>query len=313
MFFFCMIIGFHNALLQGKIVAKIEEEKRILEKANEDLSRQVEILQQKRFDMVQELVYQRWIESCMRFEIKNKNNRSRQIPKAKLGSSPCTNSREEIEPLVLDSSSSYTSFTDHSDEVDTATIGSSSSSQESRERSPTLMHNIERWRRRSNDNINGNSLSNTDEIHIALAGPYRKKNELDSTDDQVSKPFPRVRRVSFNDLDKSDKPKSDIEEEIIGGDQRACRGSNTSMNSACSKFISKDGLEGNEQDSIASLSEPYLETINGGSEIELDIISKKRSHTSVKENRIETHLFNLVASLFLFFLFVFLAYFLRIH
>lgn len=122
-----------------------------------------------------------------------------------------------------------------------------------------------------------------------------------------------MRRVSFNDLDKSDKPKSDIEEEIIGGDQRACHSSNTAMNSACSKFISKDGLEGNEQVSIASLSESDLEAITGGSEIELDIISKKRSHTSVKENRVEIHLFNLVASSFFFFLFVFLAYFLRIH
>lgn len=180
MFFFYMIIGFHNALLQGKIVAKIEEEKRILEKANEDLSRQVEILQQKRFDVVQELGYQRWIQSCMRFEIKskNKNNRPRQISKAKLGSSPCTNSHEKIEPLALDSSSSYTSFTDHSDEVDTATIRGSSSSQESRERSPTLMHNIERWRRRIKDNISGNSLSNTDEILLHLLAHIGRKMSL---------------------------------------------------------------------------------------------------------------------------------------
>lgn len=314
-------------MLQGKIVAKIEEEKTMLRHANEDLSRQIEILQRNRFDMVQELVYQRWLQSCLRFEIQNKSNPPRQnSSKPKLSSIPCPNSHVEIEPLLLDSSSSYTSSTDHSGEVDTTTIESSSSSQKSREKSPFLTHNIKRWRRRSKDDKSGNSLSNTYEINSFSSGftsPSMKKNEHDFIDDQASKPFPRVRRVSFNDLDKSDKPKSD-EKEIIDGDQRACQySSSTSMNSSCFKF-SRDSFEGNEHDPVAILSESNLEPINGGGmKIEMDIISRKKmsrpsmqasDQLSDKENRaVETHMFNFVAALLFFFLFLLLSYVLHIH
>ncbi|KAF3437321.1 hypothetical protein FNV43_RR20074 [Rhamnella rubrinervis] len=317
-------------ITEGKIVAKFEEEKTMLRQANADLLRQAEILQKNRFDLVQELVYQRWLQSCLRFEIQNKSDPPRQTPlNPKLNSIPCPNSHVEIEPLVSDSSSSYTSSTDHSDEVDTITIESSSSSQKSREKSPFLMHTAERWRKRSKDDKSGNSLSNTDEIHSfssTSTSPSMKKNELDFTDDQASKPFPRVRRVSFNDLDKSDKPKSD-EKEIIGGDQRACRySSSTSMNSSSCFKYNRASFEGNEHDPVAILTESHLEPINGGgSKIEVDIISSKKmsqpsmqasDQLSDKENRVvvvETHMFNFVAALLFFFLFLLLSYVLHIH
>lgn len=60
-------------LLQNKTIGKISE----LRQANGDLANEVNILQKSRFDMVEEPVYQRWLNVCLKAEIKEYQTSSR--------------------------------------------------------------------------------------------------------------------------------------------------------------------------------------------------------------------------------------------
>jgi hypothetical protein len=57
-------------LLQGKIMARVKEEVSTLRHANKELQEQVKRLQEDRFDMVEALVYQRWIHTCLGLKLK---------------------------------------------------------------------------------------------------------------------------------------------------------------------------------------------------------------------------------------------------
>lgn len=56
---------------QSDIVAKMKAEASLLRLTNEDLSKQVEGLQTSRLNEVEELAYLRWVNSCLRNELKN--------------------------------------------------------------------------------------------------------------------------------------------------------------------------------------------------------------------------------------------------
>ena len=56
---------------QADIVAKIKAEASLLRVTNEDLCKQVEGLQMSRLNEVEELAYLRWVNSCLRNELKN--------------------------------------------------------------------------------------------------------------------------------------------------------------------------------------------------------------------------------------------------
>ncbi|KAF6147309.1 hypothetical protein GIB67_009792 [Kingdonia uniflora] len=56
---------------QSEIVAKVEAEASLLRHTNEDLCKQVEGLQMTRLTEVEELVYLRWVNSCLRNELRN--------------------------------------------------------------------------------------------------------------------------------------------------------------------------------------------------------------------------------------------------
>ncbi|KAF9620548.1 hypothetical protein IFM89_013213 [Coptis chinensis] len=56
---------------QNDIVAKVEAEASVLRHTNEDLCKQVESLQMSRLTEVEELVYLRWVNSCLRNELQN--------------------------------------------------------------------------------------------------------------------------------------------------------------------------------------------------------------------------------------------------
>ena len=58
-------------LLQTVLVAQAEATSTALRNANEDLCRQVEGLQNDRFSEVEELVYLRWVNACLRYELRN--------------------------------------------------------------------------------------------------------------------------------------------------------------------------------------------------------------------------------------------------
>ncbi|KAL2624392.1 hypothetical protein R1flu_008637 [Riccia fluitans] len=56
---------------QSELVVRAEEDAAALRQANEDLCRQVEGLQSSRFSEVEELVYLRWVNACLRYELLN--------------------------------------------------------------------------------------------------------------------------------------------------------------------------------------------------------------------------------------------------
>lgn len=58
-------------MLQTELVAQAEATSTALRNANEDLCRQVEGLQNDRFSEVEELVYLRWVNACLRYELRN--------------------------------------------------------------------------------------------------------------------------------------------------------------------------------------------------------------------------------------------------
>lgn len=114
-------------------MGKVKEEVSSLRHANEELEDQVERLQKNRFNMVQELVYQRWIHTCLRFEIQNHQNQSRKTLKCDDSRKDSTQKpHEKTNPLSSDPGfhniSSNTSPAE-SDEIDSTTFDSSSSSQ----------------------------------------------------------------------------------------------------------------------------------------------------------------------------------------
>eukprot|EP01018_Ginkgo_biloba_P030332 Gb_27643 [translate_table: standard] len=58
-------------LTESDVVAKVEAEASVLRHTNADLCKQVEGLQMNRFSEVEELVYLRWVNSCLRYELRN--------------------------------------------------------------------------------------------------------------------------------------------------------------------------------------------------------------------------------------------------
>ena len=57
--------------MQSDMVEKFEVEASILRHTNENLCKQFEGLQRNRFIKVEELIYLRWVNSCLRYELRN--------------------------------------------------------------------------------------------------------------------------------------------------------------------------------------------------------------------------------------------------
>lgn len=205
--------GFASLLLhlQSKTVAKISE----LRHANGDLSKEVERLQKSRFDMVEELVYQRWLNTCLRAEIQyHQASPSKTLQKEFQKASDQKPRKISIQYSDLNSNSSYTSSTD-SEDIDSSTIGSSSSSQGSisKNSSPdksSIGSPLERT-----GTIRGFSTSmapsNTSisMLSTKLDGTSSKKNLpvlMDFTETKETPNLGKVRRVSFNDAVETVQP-----------------------------------------------------------------------------------------------------------
>ncbi|KAG4190568.1 hypothetical protein ERO13_A07G038850v2 [Gossypium hirsutum] len=114
-------------MTQNKTIGKISA----LRQANGDLANKVNILQKSRFDMVEELVYQRWLNVCLRAEIKEYQTSSRKTSEKEVQKASDQKTSKIITQYPdTNSTWSYTSSTD-SEEIDSGTIDSSSSSQRS--------------------------------------------------------------------------------------------------------------------------------------------------------------------------------------
>ncbi|QCE14094.1 hypothetical protein DEO72_LG11g1092 [Vigna unguiculata] len=117
--------------------SRIEEEIAGLQDVHEELSELVETLQRNRFDMVEEVVYQRWLNTLLRYEIQDNQRKSRKASRRDCSKNSSTelcekkhSSTSDISDLELESVSSNATL-DESDEIETTTFASSSSSSQS--------------------------------------------------------------------------------------------------------------------------------------------------------------------------------------
>ncbi|XP_017421235.1 protein CHUP1, chloroplastic isoform X1 [Vigna angularis] len=117
--------------------SRLEEEIAGLQHVHEELSELVETLQRNRFDMVEEVVYQRWLYTLLRFEIQENQRQSRKASRRDCNKNSSEDlcekkhaSTSDTIDLELESVSSSVTL-DESDEIETTTFASSSSSQSS--------------------------------------------------------------------------------------------------------------------------------------------------------------------------------------
>ncbi|KAK9287815.1 hypothetical protein L1049_016257 [Liquidambar formosana] len=268
---------------ESKISAKVGEEISSLRQGNEYLSKQVEALQKSRFGMVEELVYQRWLNACLKFEIQDYQTPIRKPSKHNLSKTLGQSSCEKPEQLMLDHSldtnSSHTSSAE-SDETDSNTFDSSSSRQKSIRKKYSLIHKIKSWGISKDDSISpgrsstGNSLSKTglvrrfsmsmvpsstsmtrNKYDSAISSTsFRDKEAQDSLESPKTPTFPRNRRVSFSDSVKKfpltfqDMQKS-VEGELDDKKMSGERSGHGSTMHASYKHVAE--LEGEKQEASA--------------------------------------------------------------
>ncbi|CAN6577983.1 unnamed protein product [Malus baccata var. baccata] len=302
-----------SSMNESETIAKAEEEVSKLKHTNEGLSRQVEKLQKNRFDMVEQLVYQRWLYTCLRFE-------------TLIHSSPSPDtSKHDLSP------SSHTSSTSLSDEItETTTIGSSSSSQSNKIKKSGFMQSIKTWggrrrRRRRKEE------EEEEDMDYSSALPSKRdlvrrfstsmvpvkasmlRNGGESSTTSSSSPsskapsLSRVRRVSFSDSVKSTSrdhstPKSadrtsgtmamdstqnynNVHE--LGGEKHELEASPEVTISASPEFMKSDSNVADQVNNSTEISDTYA----------------LRCVVVAEENKVDTNVVGFVAALF-FFLFI---------
>ncbi|KAJ0049680.1 hypothetical protein Pint_16400 [Pistacia integerrima] len=279
------IISVSN-MTQDKILGKIEEEMRILRHTNEDLSKEVEKLQRNRFNMVEELVYQRWLNACLGLKHRKiKHHQERP----------------------------------HGNDSSTSTESSSNSQRSVNSNKSGFVHSIKSWGRSSKDDFIAASspdkscrrslFTRNGLIHrhsTSMVPSNRPKMVQESTESPDTLNFPRVRRVSFCDLVENlipDAPKSD---EDLTDDKEMCT----------EKSEQSSTLDGSPNCEAKFIGSPYVSCLEAieknslnrglGRRIESEELHSRKSNDFGCENQAETSIFQLVAA-FLFFLFMLLV------
>ncbi|GER31921.1 hydroxyproline-rich glycoprotein family protein [Striga asiatica] len=143
-------------ITETEMVAKVREEANTLRHMNEDLVKQVEGLQMNRFSEVEELVYLRWVNACLRFELRNYQNPTGKISARDLNKSLSPRSQERAKQLMLDYAgserggggadtdldSNFDNMSVDSSDLDNTSIDSSTSRLTKK---PGLLHKLKRW------------------------------------------------------------------------------------------------------------------------------------------------------------------------
>lgn len=134
---------------EGEVVSSVREEVAELRHTNEDLQKQVEGLQMNRFNEVEELVYLRWLNACLRYELRNHQTPTGQISACDLNRSLSPKSQERAKQLLLDYETSFSwSSSPGSEEFDTTTaIPTTASIESSTSKKPSLIQKLKKWGR----------------------------------------------------------------------------------------------------------------------------------------------------------------------
>lgn len=89
-------------MTESDIVARVQSEASALKQANDDLSKQVEGLQMNRFSEVEELVYLRWVNACLRYELRNYQAPPGKFTALDLGKNLSPRSQEKAKQLMME-------------------------------------------------------------------------------------------------------------------------------------------------------------------------------------------------------------------
>uniref|UniRef100_A0A1J3HHL6 Protein CHUP1, chloroplastic n=1 Tax=Noccaea caerulescens TaxID=107243 RepID=A0A1J3HHL6_NOCCA len=145
-------------------VAKVREEVNNLKHNNEDLLKQVEGLQMNRFSEVEELVYLRWVNACLRYELRNYQTPAGKISARDLSKNLSPKSQAKAKRLMLEYAGSERGQGDTdvesnfsqpsspgSDDFENASMDSSTSRLSSFSKKPGLMQKLKRWGKSKDD------------------------------------------------------------------------------------------------------------------------------------------------------------------
>ncbi|KAL9254465.1 CHUP1, chloroplastic-like protein [Drosera capensis] len=153
-----------SEITETEMVAKVREEVNSLRHANEDLLKQVEGLQMNRFSEVEELVYLRWVNACLRYELRNYQTQAGKVSARDLNKSLSPRSQEKAKQLLLEYAGSERGQGDTdldsnfsqpsspgSDDFDTASIDSSTSRYSNFSKKQGLIQKLKKWGRSKDD------------------------------------------------------------------------------------------------------------------------------------------------------------------
>ncbi|PHT25709.1 Protein CHUP1, chloroplastic [Capsicum baccatum] len=145
-------------MTENEMVAQVREEVTNLKHTNEDLLKQVEGLQMNRFSEVEELVYLRWVNACLRFELRNYQTPQGKVSARDLSKSLSPRSQQKAKQLMLEYAGSERGQGDTdlesnfsqpsspgSEDFDNASIDSSTSRFSSFSKKPNLIQKLKKW------------------------------------------------------------------------------------------------------------------------------------------------------------------------
>lgn len=151
-------------MTENEMVANAREEVNNLRHTNEDLQKQVEGLQMNRFSEVEELVYLRWVNACLRYELRNYQTPQGKISARDLNKNLSPKSQEKAKQLMLEYAGSERGQGDTdlesnfshpsspgSEDFDNTSIDSSMSRYSSFSKKPSLMQKLRKWGRSKDD------------------------------------------------------------------------------------------------------------------------------------------------------------------
>ncbi|CAI0552598.1 unnamed protein product [Linum tenue] len=177
--------------MENELVANAREEVSNIRHANEDLLKQVEGLQMNRFSEVEELVYLRWVNACLRYELRNYQAPPGKVSARDLSKNLSPKSQERAKQLMLDYAGSErggqggdtdmeSNFSQPSspgsEDFDNASMDSSFSRYSSLSRKPSLMQKLKKWGSRGKDDSSGfsspaRSLTGSPSMSFKPRGP----------------------------------------------------------------------------------------------------------------------------------------------
>ncbi|KAH9772016.1 protein CHUP1 [Citrus sinensis] len=151
-------------MTESEKVAKAREEVNNLRHANDDLLKQVEGLQMNRFGEVEELVYLRWVNACLRYELRNYQAPAGKTSARDLNKSLSPKSQERAKQLMLEYAGSERGQVDTdlesnfshpsspgSEDFDNASIDSSTSKYSNLSKKPSLIQKLKKWGKSKDD------------------------------------------------------------------------------------------------------------------------------------------------------------------